>query len=176
MRPEFQIGPPQALQTPQTGPFRSHREGPGSVRIKTDIAVLAYKGLMDDTNAAEGSWAGQHGAIKLYGARRERSADGAQWAAAAGWGWGVSPGPSSTVSTTCWALGAEPGSMDRSKRFTWIDAAVSPLVPPGGPHLMSASTDVGLSPVPRWPPLASPEAPRVTKVVFERPVSHTTLV
>ena len=109
MRPEFQIGPPQALQTPQTGPFRSHREGPGSVRIKTDIAVLAYKGLMDDTNAAEGSWAGQHGAIKLYGARRERSADGAQWAAAAGWGWGVSPGPSSTVSTTCWALGAEPG-------------------------------------------------------------------
>ena len=109
MRPEFQIGPPQALQTPQTGPFRSHREGPGSVRIKTDIAALAYRGLTDGTNAAESLWAGQHCVIKLYGAQRERSADGAQRAAAAGWGWWVSPGPSSTVSTTRWALGAELG-------------------------------------------------------------------
>ena len=70
------------------------------MRIKTDIAVLAYKGLMDDTNAAEGSWAGQHGAIKLYGARRERSADGAQWAAAAGWGSSTRGGASSTAVTS----------------------------------------------------------------------------
>ena len=79
------------------------------MRIKTGIMALAYKGLTDDTNAAEGLWAGLHGVIKLHGAQWERSADGAQWAAAAGWGWGVSPGPSSTVSTTRWALGAELG-------------------------------------------------------------------
>ena len=46
--------------------------GPGSVGIKTDIAALTYKGLMDVTKASEGIWAGQYGAIKLHGAQRDR--------------------------------------------------------------------------------------------------------
>ena len=61
-------GPPD----PPKGALLLAPPGPGSVGIKTDIAALAYKGLMDVTKASEGIWAGQYGAIKLHGAQRDR--------------------------------------------------------------------------------------------------------